>query len=246
MIYREFAPSKILTPYIETYWMSEGFKGEGDSHKILPDGCVDIIFFLNRANEQIQTSIIGTMTTPINVNYSETIQIFGVRFKPTGIVAFTPVSIHEFTDRDVELESVETLFCKSFHERLRQKQSMEEIITYTDNYLMNCLPYIYQPDKRIIHAVDLILLTQGRLSLSEAASEVCLSQRHFERKFKSAVGISPKTFAKITRFKLALRCMQKHPQKDLLSIAIECGYYDHTHLIKDFKRISGDTPKTIR
>ena len=40
--------------------------------------------------------------------------------------------------------------------------------------------------------------------------------------------------------------MQKYPQKDLLTIAVETGYYDHTHLIKDFKSLTGDTPNDFR
>jgi len=92
----------------------------------------------------------------------------------------------------------------------------------------------------------LINFSKGQLSLADVASDVCLCQRHFERKFKSAIGVSPKMFAKIFRFNYALQCMKKYPHKDLLTIATECGYYDHTHLAKDFKSLTGDTPSDFR
>jgi transcriptional regulator GlxA family with amidase domain len=172
--------------------------------------------------------------------------MFGIRFKPAGITAFTRVPVEEFTDRNVELTLVETLFDKSFHETLPEKESVEEIISHTDNYLIRKLSCIYQPVKQIIRSVDLIYLAKGQLSPVEAAAEACLCPRHFERKFKSIVGISPQTFAKVIRFKHALHCLRNYPHKDLLTIAIECGYYDHTHLIKDFKTLSGDTPAGFR
>ena len=64
--------------------------------------------------------------------------------------------------------------------------------------------------------------------------------------FKSVIGVSPKVFAKIFRFNYALQCMRIYPNKDLPAIAIECGYYDHTHLAKDFKSLTGDTPSDFR
>jgi AraC-like DNA-binding protein len=246
MLYKEYQPDALLSPYIETYWISDGFTGVGESHKVLPDGCVDIIFSFNKTNDTFYAGLIGTMTTFINVSYPEPVQVFGIRFRPMGITAFTHVPVDEFTNNNVDLLSVDTLFHKSFYEPLPDMQSSEEIMRHTDNYLISRLPYLYHSDKQIIRAVDLIYLAKGQLSLSETASEVCLCQRHFERKFKSSIGISPKTFAKIIRFKHALRYLKSNPHKDLLTVAVECGYYDHTHLIKDFKILSGSTPDNIR
>ncbi|MDR1197673.1 MAG: helix-turn-helix domain-containing protein, partial [Prevotellaceae bacterium] len=154
--------------------------------------------------------------------------------------------VEEFTDRNVELALVETLFSKSFCEAFAEKQSIAERVTYTDSYLVSLLPCLYRSDRQIIRAVDMIYLAKGQLPLAAVASDICLCQRHFERKFKSAIGISPKLFAKIFRFKYALRCLKNYPHKDLLDVAIECGYYDHSHLIKDFKTLSGDVPTDLR
>ena len=246
MLYKEYQPRALLSPYIETYWTSNGSAGEGELYKILPDGCVDIIFSFDKVTDTFFARIVGTTTTFINVDYPDSIQVFGIRFKPAGITVFTRIPIEEFTNRIVDLASAETLFCQSFYETLSEKQSTEEIIKHTDNYLISCLPHLYNSDKQIIHAVDMIYLAKGQLSLSDTASEVCLCQRHFERKFKSAIGISPKSFAKIIRFNNTLRHLRSHPHKDLLTVAVECGYYDHTHLIKDFKTLSGNTPDNIR
>jgi len=246
MQYREYRPNILLIPYIETYWTGKYFSGNGKSHRILPDGCVDIIFTFDKSKGMFLVRIVGTMTSFFEVNYSQTVEMFGIRFKPAGITAFTRVPVNEFTNQNVELALVETLFDKSFYETLPEKQSMEEIITHIDNYLIHRISCLYHFDTQIIRAVDLILSAQGQLSPAIVASDVCLCQRHFERRFKSAIGISPKTFAKIVRFKHALRCLRNDSYQDLLSVVVECGYYDHTHLIKDFKTFSGNTPTELK
>jgi len=245
-MYKEYQPNALLFPYIETYWTSDNFGGEEISGRILPDGCVDIIFTFDKTEQSFFTSIIGTMTSFLEVNYPQTVQIFGIRFRPAGITAFTKVCVAEFTDLEVDLSLVETLLDKSFYETLPQKQTVKEIVTHIDNYLINRIPYLYSCDKQIVRAVDLICLANGQASPAKIASDVCLCQRHFERKFKAAIGVSPKMFAKVVRFKNALQCLRIRPNQDILSVALNCGYYDHTHLIKDFRMFSGDTPSDLR
>jgi len=52
MQYQEYQPNTLLAPYIETYWSSNDFGGKGKFHKILPDGCVDIIFTFDKTKDE--------------------------------------------------------------------------------------------------------------------------------------------------------------------------------------------------
>ena len=122
------------------------------------------------------------------------------------------------------------------------KQRIEHI----DTYFVQKLKSIFKPQRQIVYAVDLIQKTKGLLSLAEVADKACLSPRHFERKFKAAVGVSPKTFSKVVKFKHAVSFLNEHKDESIFSIAIDCGYYDHTHMIKDFKNLSGNTPSFYR
>jgi AraC-like DNA-binding protein len=242
----EYQPNALLSQYIETYWTGNDFEGKEKFYKISSDGCVDIIFTLEKPNDIIYSEIVGVMTTYLESSQPQTAQMFGIRFKPAGITAFTRIPIEEFTNKRFELSLVETFFEKSFYESLPKEQTAEETIKHIDNYLTNNLHPLYFPDKQILRAIDLINFTKGQLSPAKVASDVCLCPRHFERKFKLAVGVSPKTYAKIIRFKHTLQYLRNYPHQDLASVAIQCGYYDHTHLIKDFKIFSGNTPTVLR
>lgn len=244
MIYREFQPNILLIPYIETYWTVCGFKKEEEFHKILPDGCVDIIFSLEEAKqfglEPILPNIIGVMTTYIEDSYLNKINIIGIRFKPTGITAFTRIPIHEFTDQRIRFDLTETLFDESFYAKLPEKRTTEMRIQHLDSYLIKKLNSLFEPENQIIYAVDLIRQTNGILPLTEVANKSCLSMRHFERKFINAVGVSPKTFSKIIKFQHTLSYLKRNRDINLFSTAIDCGYYDQSHLIKEFKILSGN------
>jgi transcriptional regulator GlxA family with amidase domain len=72
-----------------------------------------------------------------------------------------------------------------------------------------------------------------------------MSTRTFERHFVEQVGISPKMLSCIARFNHAFADKLKNPGKDWASVALEYGYYDQNHLIKDFNRFAGSTPKSF-
>ncbi|GHT08248.1 AraC family transcriptional regulator [Bacteroidia bacterium] len=246
-MYHEYKPDIRLTPFVETYWITVGFLEKATPFKVLPDGCADIVFtFDDDAGNDNSVEIVGTMTAALNLVFSGNVRMFGIRFRPAGISAFTRVSVEEFTNYRLDATLVETLLDRHFFEVLQQKHTVEDVVCHVDNYLISKLPCLYQVEKQIVRAVDLIYLAKGQISPVEIASEVCLCQRHFERKFRAAIGISPKTFSKIVRFKNALKCLKNTKKNDLLTVAVNCGYYDHTHLIKDFKAFSGEAPSYFK
>ena len=64
--------------------------------------------------------------------------------------------------------------------------------------------------------------------------------------FDNLVGISPKYYAKITRFNKAAQAMDRNPEAPLTHTALDHGYYDQAHFIKEFKEFSGITPSFYR
>ena len=250
MIYQEFVPSLPLAPYIETYWTAHGNKAPQESRKVLPDGCVDIILSLHPSacSDFIpyRPTIVGTMTTFFNGSYTDEVHLVGIRFRPTGLTAFCQVPIYEFTDKRVDLTLVDSLFDESFCAVLPEIATTAEVIRHIDSYFVRKLKSIFIPEARIVYSTNLIRQSKGRLPLDEVAFKSCLSLRHFERKFKAAVGVSPKTFSKVVKFQHTSNYLKVHKEISLLSIAIDCGYYDQAHLIKDFRALSGDTPSYFR
>jgi AraC-like DNA-binding protein len=246
--YQTYRPDPRLTDWIKDYWSATEFSDGKITPQIFPgDSNIDIIFTIDKTRRIANNRLYGLITKPVDVEHSsEAMQMFGIRFKPAAITAFTRIPINEFTDREISLALLETLFDKSFYEALPEQQSIEEMIILANNYLIKQLPHLHSIDERMSYAVNLLNFAKGQLSIADLATEVCLCKRQLERKFKATIGVSPKTLAKVFRFNHAQTRLIHNPHKNLYEIAEECGYYDHTHFINEFKTLSGETPAMFR
>lgn len=81
-------------------------------------------------------------------------------------------------------------------------------------------------------------------SVSAVAGSLGVSERHLRRVFHETVGVSPKVFARLQRFRRAIRAARK-TRADWADVAADAGYYDQAHLIAEFRAISGVTPRAL-
>lgn len=249
-MYREYLPDIQLSHLIDTYWVTDGIVEESFSQRILPDGCVDIIFDFgsNDGNSQNKTglpNLVGTMTSMLEITYQiGRVEMMGIRFLPGGITALTKIPAFEFTNQNTIFPLTDTLLDHVFYEQLPDMDGMQRI-SYLNKYFIARLDKLYLPDKQINHAVSCVKKYNGQLNMQQLAGEVCLSERQFERKFKGIVGISPKVFSNVIRFRYTESYLKSHPDESIYNIAYTCGYYDHSHLIRDYKRFAGNLPRKI-
>jgi len=97
-------------------------------------------------------------------------------------------------------------------------------------------------------ATRLVLEAAARLgsaNVTSVAGDLGVSERHLRRIFREAIGVGPKTFSMLTRFRHALRAARDSADASWATIAAAAGYYDQAHLISDFRAISGVTPQAL-
>ena len=82
-------------------------------------------------------------------------------------------------------------------------------------------------------------------NVSSVAVDLGVSERHLRRVFRDAVGMSPKQFVRLARFRRALRAARQDSRLNWASIAAATGYYDQAHLIEEFRAIAGVTPRAL-
>ena len=88
----------------------------------------------------------------------------------------------------------------------------------------------------------LLLHDYNKINVSDLCRDSCLSQRQVERKMKAAVGVSPKSFQQIARFEGVIKELLLNRQQKYLDKAIDYGYYDQSHFLKEFKKYIGEYP----
>lgn len=245
--YQEFLPNRILSPYVDKYWVAQGCVAESFKMKVLPDGCIDIIVAwddsaVERGMAEAVPYVIGSGDIYFEEVIAGRVKMFGIRFKPVGIRAFIRTSASEMTGTVIELSVQDSLFDNDFPEIISYHESLVSQIRKIDQYIISKLPKVYPTEQRIIKAVEWIEQHHGVISMPTLADKVCLSPRQFERLFKEEIGLSAKTFSRIARMKHTKEYLQNNPGHSVFDAAIDCGYYDSTHLSKEFLALTGELP----
>jgi AraC-like DNA-binding protein len=96
------------------------------------------------------------------------------------------------------------------------------------------------PSRRVDAAVGTILESGGRVSIDALVSSAGTSLRQLERQFRENVGLTPKTFSRIVRLQAALRRLRHG--RALTDVALACGFYDQSHMTRDFRELASMSP----
>jgi transcriptional regulator GlxA family with amidase domain len=99
-----------------------------------------------------------------------------------------------------------------------------------------------EPDPVVSCAIQMIEQSRGRIPIAVLASSLEITERQLERKFAQHVGLSPKAFCRVIRFARAKSLISQMPGSADVPVAYACGYSDQTHLIREFKLFTGQTP----
>lgn len=249
MLYREYTPNGILSEFIDKYWVVQDHTHSPGKYKILPDGYSDFIFCLSgiampKAHENLispcESYYVGAMTVFSELtSLPAQLELFGIRFKPGGLSVFCDIPLHEFRNLRVDNGESAFLFPSGFTDRLRKLRTTAGRITEIEKFLLARLGKHFTNNRQVGFAVKQIRLSHGQVAISSLMEKICLCQRHFERKFKYNTGYSPKEFARIARFRHASHLLKNTLPDNYQHLAADCGYYDHSHMAKEFKQLSG-------
>jgi len=97
----------------------------------------------------------------------------------------------------------------------------------------------------LIWAWRKLCAAQGDIRIGELTEELGWSRRRLVARFREQIGLPPKAVARLLRFEHARELGRRSVRPDWTRIALECGYYDQSHLINDFRAVTGTTPVTF-
>jgi AraC-like DNA-binding protein len=127
--------------------------------------------------------------------------------------------------------------------RLAEARSFAERVGIAEQFL---LPFaLGHKSSYIVDSAAYLVRKQGSIRIKELANSCSLSLRQYERRFESEIGMSPKPFARITRFQTALDAKRRAANRSWLSIAHALGYFDQMHMIEDFHTLGGGAPGLV-
>ena len=247
MKFDTYIPCDALKPFVRSFAIQE--TRDESTYKVLPDTGVVIGFQykgrLSRLENAGETAlsisgISGLSDHSRTFKNSPDIGTVLVFFKEGAAVSFFREPLHELFRESVSLDNFmlrSELLC--LEEQLAEAKKDAERIAVVEQFLVARMTNI-QPDQLVLGALALIHKSKGNIRIKELAAQLHTSPSPLEKRFRQAVGASPKKFASIVRLKSVIS--EYNGTGSLTALGYEAGFYDQSHFIKEFKAFTGDTP----
>ena len=247
-------PDPRLAEIVSSMWFGEG-KTAYQRDRILPSGQSQLLINLGPAQYRVEPGPPEKRVPFIDVWYSGLHQgpidteaphgnaLLGVAFSAHGTFPWLGENMENLSDRIIALADALGDGALALRERLLNTPSLEARFKCVERWLLGRLK-----PRTIVHpavrwAVDRLAATGGRISIEELATQTGFTRKHLGNLFQQQVGLSPKSLARIHRFRGALALLDGSAgQVPWAELAEQCGFYDQSHLIHEFRRFTGFSP----
>jgi AraC-like DNA-binding protein len=247
-------PDPRLAGLVHAYQARQGNLGATNVRVPLParpDLTLDFYFTCSNLVEERRT---GTRYSPptavvvgphthrrIDVLISGRVDIFTVRFAPTGLHTLFGIAMPELVDTAFGAESLfGSAIAGELYERMAAERTTARRVNIIEAQLLSRLQSPrYNP---IAAAATALQSSSGGARIEGLATSFGLSTRHFSRLFREHVGMSPKTYARILRLQAAIAAKAATPNVTWSEVAYQAGYFDQAHLDKDFLDLADASP----
>jgi AraC-like DNA-binding protein len=223
---------------VERHWLVHWDLPEGrrGSVTLLPHPCANLAF------DRGQLAIFGVGRGRFTYEFTRRGRVFGVKFRPGAFLPFLRGPVSQLTD---QMRPLATLWGAADAEGLAgdlaHAADLEDLATVAERHLRAHWP---EPDTevaqvgRIVHA---LLYDRSVARVDDVATRFGLSSRQLQRLFQRYVGVSPKWVLQRYRLHEAAARLADGTSGTWAEVAVELGYFDQSHFIRDFTRAIGMT-----
>jgi AraC-like DNA-binding protein len=254
MYYNRYTPSYPLCDVVEYLWcMTDG--PTHSAERILPGGTTELVFNLQDNGIQVcdplgRNSDVRLVGPVVSGPYSRAFDIdasrhramLGVHFKPGGARALLGIPLRELVDTHVELAQLWTTGVDTLRARVCEARSDAERFRSVEAELTARLSPDRVPRAPLATAVAALATGMSQPPIGTLAERTGLSHRAFIRQFTTEVGMTPKSFARVRRFHVAVTRIKPDRTQTWSEFAADCGYADQAHMIREFRSFAGMTP----
>jgi len=230
LTYKLYKPEKILSGFIDSFWMLTNASGADKKLVSLPDGRIDLIFY-QAENKPLQAVLLGIETQANPTILAANTRICAISFKLLAAEYIFHQTVAELLDKAESLPgdfwgfTINDFddfdhFCKKFSEKVS-----------------SLLPK--EIDQRKQQLFELLYSSNGELTVQELSAKVYWSSRQINRYFNQQFGIPLKAYCNILRFRASFRHLSEG------KLFPEQNFTDQNHFIKNIKKYTGVTPKIL-
>lgn len=256
--YQEHAPTPVLAPFVDRYWT---FTTDGSKHETTPEQCciplgmTELMLHLHGPNcagmvhgkwtSFPRVYFTGIALQPLVWTMNGASCMLGARLKPEGMLRLFRLPLDGICDSYADAWPLFDHRERTAVEQILRSGGPEEAVQRFEHLLLAQLERLPEVDDRFVQAL-LRMRAQGHTWDKAAVNDVLfVGDRQMQRLFKSHLGLTPKAYFKLMRFREAYDRSRATRTVDWIGLASLLGFSDQAHLIREFKRYSGATPQAF-
>ena len=257
------APTPPLSLLVDTIWDWDMPRQPHHYERILPSACSQLVVNLAEDETRVYDDMLGcrrfagaAFDAPSHrsfvIDTAEQVSVMGVVFKPGGAAPLLRERMDLLCNDHVDLDALaggamhSRQLLRGLRQRLLDADGATSRLQVMQAWLLRQAGTA-QPDAAVAHALRMFddMMFDGRPQVQRIgtiAAHCRLSPRRFGALFREQVGMSPKRYARLQRFRRLVAQAHQGPSVDWAGLAADCGFHDQPHLVHEFRAFSGLTP----
>ena len=253
--HHRYIPQPPLSAYVESFWLYEGERPAHAKERRLPDGSVGLVFNLDDdlirvydSRDQVAfcsyrgTVLSGPQSGYVLLDTASLITTLGVTFRPGGMLPFLPFPVSDLSDQVLSLETLWGAEVADLRGQLCIATTPAARFAILERFLLRHLDLSRTSHPALACAIAGLRDAARFPTVASLAEHIGLSQTRLVRVFRDAMGMTPKQFARLSRFQRVLARLDAGEAVDWADTVFGCGYFDQSHLIHEFQAFAGLTP----
>lgn len=193
-------------------------------------------------HREVDACLGGPALVPVGLPGSSQEAVAGALFHPGGLAAMVAVPVRALQGTYVPIRKLWGPDTQRWIDAVQTAAGPNAALRELERGLRSC---VRRPGRRTALERACVALASGT-RVSDVAAQLGASQRRFSRTFTDEVGLTPKQYTRLARFRRAIAHIRAGAHPDLTEVALSCGFYDQAHLTHEFRTFAGITPSAYR
>lgn len=182
----------------------------------------------------------GLYAGPVHIESDGGAECLQVDFTPVGAYRFFGGAVTDIAARMVDIEDVLGHAGTQLRERLGATSGWDRRFDLLEDFIAGRC--VHLPSAEIVFAYRRLARSSGSAGIAALAGEIGWSRKHLVERFRSELGLTPKSVGRMMRFQQACRLARAEIGQGWAGIAAESGYSDQSHLAREFVALAGEPP----
>jgi len=165
-----------------------------------------------------------------------------IRFKTGAFGHFCDLPAKSITDSFIDAPLIFGDSIRILNHKIIEAKTFHERVALIEPYMLALLHVGSKHQAFLYDAVQALYYGHAFIRPKDVSQHLGVGERQLQRIFKEEMGVGPKQFIRLSRFQNTAKDLLLARPNDTLKVALEHGYYDQSHFIRDFKHFVGETP----